>query len=63
MKRQLTITEAAQKLGVSYATVMVRIRKGQLSAAKVGRNYVIQAADVEKFRRLKPGPKKRGGQK
>ena len=56
-KRQLSITEAAQKLGISYYTVMERIRKGRLRAVKVGHTYIIQAADVAKFRRLRPGHK------
>ena len=59
-KRQLSITEAAQKLGISYYTVMERIRKGRLRAIKVGHTYIIQASDVAKFRRLRPGQKWRG---
>ena len=59
VKPQLTVPEAAKKLGVSRQQVHRYIAKGRLRAARVGRGFVVQVSDVERFRRPKPGPKKR----
>lgn len=47
MKRQyLSTIEAAKILGISREAVFTRIKKGQLPAAKIGRNYAIDPKDL-----------------
>jgi len=41
-KQYISTAEAAEKLGVSRVTVFNRIKSGQISAKKVGRNYIIE---------------------
>lgn len=45
-KELITVTEAAALLGISRVAVFKRIKKGQLKARKIGRNYVISVNDV-----------------
>ena len=56
----LSTSEAAEKLRVSAIRVRQLIRDGQLSATRVGRDYVIDEKDLASVRkRAKPGrPKK-----
>lgn len=42
----LSSQELADLLGISHVAVYKKIKKGQLKAKKVGRNYVIDAGDV-----------------
>lgn len=49
----LTVTEAAGRLRVSYATTLGLIRRGDLPAAKVGRAYRLRPEALdEALRRL-----------
>lgn len=57
-KRQLTVPEAAKMLGVTFQTIHRRISTGRIRGAKVGGVYVVQAADLAKFHRLKSGRRK-----
>jgi len=41
-KRFFSTAEAAKILGISRIAVFNRIKKGQLKATKVGRNYLIE---------------------
>ena len=48
MKKHLIGTaEAARILGISRIAVFKKIQKGQLEAAKIGRNYVIDRRNLE----------------
>jgi len=48
MKKHLIgTTEAARILGISRIAVFKKIQKGQLEAAKIGRNYVIDRRNLE----------------
>ena len=58
MKRQLTVAEAAKKLGVTGDTIRRYIAYRRLRGVKVRGVFIIQASDVEKFRRPERGPKK-----
>jgi excisionase family DNA binding protein len=40
-KRWLTIPELAKLLGVSRIAIYNRVRRGEISAVKIGRTYVI----------------------
>jgi len=58
----LTTTEAAHVLGVSSARVRQLIADGRLAAARLGRDYLIEAADVRTLSLLlrRPGrPRKK----
>ena len=45
-------------LGVTFQTIHRRISTGRIRGAKVGGVYVVQAADLAKFHRLKSGRRK-----
>lgn len=42
----ISTTEMAKILGISRVAVYKRIKKGQIKAVKVGRNYVINKEDL-----------------
>jgi excisionase family DNA binding protein len=46
----LTLTEAAEELGVHYMTAYRYVRLGQLPATKVGGTWQVATADLEAFR-------------
>ena len=52
----LGLQEAADKLGVHYQTAYQWVRRGELPAHQVGRQYVIAVADLEDFRRAREAP-------
>jgi excisionase family DNA binding protein len=52
---QLTTQQVAAELGVTKARVVALIRAGRLPAEKVGVQYLIQPADLERVRVRKPG--------
>jgi excisionase family DNA binding protein len=47
----MTLTEAAERLGLSPSTLRVQIRNGRLKARKVGRDWHVTPAEVERYRR------------
>jgi excisionase family DNA binding protein len=47
MKDYISTSEAAKKLGVSRVTIFNRIKKGELAATKVGRNYIIPTNEID----------------
>ena len=52
----LTTYEAAKRLKVSRRQVQYLIKQGVLPAQKLGRDYVVRAADVDALPPRKPGP-------
>jgi excisionase family DNA binding protein len=52
----LTLTEAAQELGVHYMTAYRYVRTGRLPARQVGGEWQIEPADLARFREQAPGP-------
>ena len=46
----ITLTEAAERLGVHYMTAYRYVRTGRLPAQKVGREWQVDPADVERLR-------------
>jgi excisionase family DNA binding protein len=50
-KAKLTVSEAAEQLGVSRFTVRSWLRQRRLAYLKVGRRIVVDRADVEAFLR------------
>lgn len=43
----LTISEVAQLLGISREAVLKRVKKGQIKAIKIGRNFAIPKEEFE----------------
>lgn len=52
---QLTITQAAERLELSAGRVYMLCRAGRLGQ-KIGRQYLIDSADLARFRRLRRRP-------
>jgi len=46
-KEFLTTTELAKLLGISRVAVFKKIKKGEIKAEKIGRNFVIRKKDLE----------------
>ena len=59
--REMTVSEAAEALGIDPSVVRRRIRLGEMQARRVGpRLYLIPTEEVARHKamgRLKPGPK------
>ena len=47
----MTLIEAAARLGLSPTTLRVQIRNGKMRAKKVGRDWHVTPAEVERYRR------------
>jgi len=47
--RLLTVAEVSSAMRVSNMTVYRLIKSGELSAVRVGKNYRIREADLERF--------------
>ena len=61
----LTTTDVARLLGISKRTVEQHIQLGNLAATRLGRDYLIEEAEVERFskERRKVGRPRGAGQK
>lgn len=46
MSQYISTTELASLLGVSRVTIFKKIKKGEIKAVRIGRNYVIDKMDV-----------------
>jgi excisionase family DNA binding protein len=53
METYMTAPQVARIFGVKVPTVRRYIVKGELPAARVGRNYVVTKSDVEVFMNLR----------
>jgi excisionase family DNA binding protein len=47
----LTVTEAAERLGLSRSTVLNQIRAGAIRSERIGRLWVISEDEVERYGR------------
>jgi excisionase family DNA binding protein len=47
----LTLAQAAERLGRSVNTLREQIRRGRLHAQKIGRDWLVEEAEVERYRR------------
>jgi excisionase family DNA binding protein len=52
----LTTQQAAEALGMTVQGVHALIRKGNLRAQKLGRDYLLSSADVERVKSSRPPP-------
>ena len=46
-KKGVTVPELARELGLSRVAVWKKIKKGEIAATKVGRQYIISAHDAQ----------------
>ena len=46
----LTLREAAEKLGLSPVTLRIQAERGTLKARKIGRDWMVTPAEVERYR-------------
>ena len=46
----LTTTEAAQRLGITPRAVSLLLRRGVVSGEKRGRDWLVEAVEVERYR-------------
>jgi excisionase family DNA binding protein len=51
----LTLREAAAQLGITADTLRAQIRRGRLRATKLGRDWVVEAAEVARYERTSLG--------
>lgn len=47
----MTLTEAAEMLGIDPGTLRVQIHNGKLKARKIGPIWVVSKREVERYRR------------
>jgi excisionase family DNA binding protein len=47
----MTLTEAAERLGVSPSTLRVQLWKGKLRGRKIGRDWSISPSEVDRYAR------------
>ncbi len=59
MKNLISTTELAALLGISRVAVFQKIKKGDIPAKKVGRNFVIDKKDVAHLIDKKPSDKEK----
>jgi excisionase family DNA binding protein len=51
----LTLGQAAAQLGITADTLRAQIRKGRLRATKLGRDWLVEAGEVARYRRFSLG--------
>jgi excisionase family DNA binding protein len=49
--RPLGLAEAADLLGVSHSTLRAQIHRGRLRAFKVGRDWLVDRLEIDRYRR------------
>lgn len=52
-----SIPEAAARLGLSRIAVFKKVKKGQLEALRIGRNWAVPAAALERAAEVKLNPR------
>ena len=55
----LTLVQASKRLGVAPATLRAQVHRGKVNAAKVGRDWLVEEKEVERYRRESQKPKDR----
>ncbi len=58
--RPIGLAEAAQLIGVSHSTLRAQIWRGRLRADKVGRDWLVTAAEIQRYRSEVQEPRRRG---
>lgn len=58
----LTLKQAAKELGITSDTLRAQIRKGRLAGAKLGRDWLVDRLEVDRYEQIslgRPGRPKR----
>lgn len=55
----LTLVQASKRLGIAPATLRAQVHRGKVNAAKVGRDWLVEEKEVERYRRESQKPKDR----
>ena len=50
MRGMLTLRQAAERLGLSPVTLRIQAERGTLKARKIGRDWMVTPAEVERYR-------------
>jgi excisionase family DNA binding protein len=58
----LTLPEAAEALGLSASTLRTQVERGKLHGSKMGRDWILTRAEVERYRARSRGTRQAGGQ-
>ncbi len=59
-KKYISVKEAAQLMGISRVAVFKKIKKGEIEAQKIGRNYIIDKRSLGSiYQDLTPNQEKR----
>jgi excisionase family DNA binding protein len=61
MSKLLTVSDVSERLGITPHGVRALIRKGNLKAERLGRDYVIRESDLKTMKRPGMGRPKRDG--
>ncbi len=48
-QKELTLSEVAERLGVSYETALRRVKAKKIRARKEGKEYRVKVSDLEKY--------------
>jgi excisionase family DNA binding protein len=51
----ITLVEAAARLGLAPATLRHQVERGRLAATKLGRDWLVSDAEVERYRATRLG--------
>jgi excisionase family DNA binding protein len=51
----LTLREAAEQLGITADTLRAQVRRGRLRATKLGRDWLVEEAEVTRYKQTSLG--------
>lgn len=54
----MTLRSASERLGITPDTLRAQIRRGRLRAKKLGRDWLVERAEVDRYRRESLGRRK-----
>ena len=57
MTRLILLTEAARRTGYHPRSLRAAIQRGKLKGRKIGRDWLVQWADVQAYEKTRPGPR------
>jgi len=52
----VSLHEASRQLGVAHDTLRAQIHRGKLLAVKIGRDWLVSQAEIERYRRVSKRP-------
>jgi excisionase family DNA binding protein len=52
----VSLHEASRQLGVAHDTLRAQIHRGKLLAVKIGRDWLVSQAEIERYRNVSKRP-------